>query len=56
MYFLIFFLLKINLQENILNLQLKDTWHKEVKLDLENETMEIPKYEGYYYHITIFKW
>jgi hypothetical protein len=30
-----------------LKLQLEDEWYKEVKLELENEVMKIPKYEGY---------
>ena len=39
--------LKTNLWENILKLQLEDEWYREVKTGLENEVMNIPKYEGY---------
>ena len=39
--------LKKNLQEKILKLQLNNEWYKEVKVELENEVMKVPKYEGY---------
>ena len=39
--------LKTNLWEKILKLLLEDEWYREVKTELENEVMKIPKYEGY---------
>ena len=39
--------LKTNLWEKLFKLQLKDEWYKEVKLELENEVIKVPKYEGW---------
>ena len=39
--------LKMNLRENILNLQIDDDWYKEVKDDIRQNTMMLPKFEGY---------
>jgi hypothetical protein len=39
--------LKTNLRENILILHFEDEWYKEVKFDIENKVMQIPKYAGY---------
>jgi hypothetical protein len=39
--------LKMNLRENILALQIDDDWYKEVKDNIRQDTMMIPRYEGY---------
>jgi hypothetical protein len=39
--------LKTNLRENILALQINDDWYKEVKENIEQDTMMVPKFEGY---------
>jgi hypothetical protein len=39
--------LKMNLWENILALQIDDDWYKEVKDNIRQDTMMIPRYEGY---------
>jgi hypothetical protein len=39
--------LEINLRENILALQIDDDWFKEVKVNIEIDTMMIPRYERY---------
>jgi hypothetical protein len=40
--------IKTNLLENILSLQIDDKWYKEVKDSIGQDTMIIPRYEGYY--------
>ena len=40
--------LKTNLRENILALQIDDDWYKEVEDNIRQDTMMIPRYEGYY--------
>jgi hypothetical protein len=39
--------LKTNLRENILALQIDDDWYKEVKDNIGQDTMMVPRYEGY---------
>jgi hypothetical protein len=39
--------LQMNLQENILTIQFDDDWYKEVKETIEQDTMMVPKFEGY---------
>jgi hypothetical protein len=39
--------LKTNLRENILALQIDDDWYKDVKNSIGQDTMMVPKYEGY---------
>jgi hypothetical protein len=39
--------LKTNLRENILSLHIDDDWYKEVKDNIEQDTMMVPKFEGY---------
>ena len=39
--------LKTNLRENILTIQIDDDWYKEVKENIGQDTMMVPKYEGY---------
>jgi hypothetical protein len=39
--------LKTILLENILALQIDDHWYKEVKANIEKDTMMVPKFEGY---------
>jgi hypothetical protein len=38
---------KMNLREKILTLQIDDEWYKEVKNNIGQDTMMVPKYEGY---------
>jgi hypothetical protein len=40
-------LLKMNLRENILALQIGDDWYKDIKNNIGQDTMMVPKYEGY---------
>jgi hypothetical protein len=50
--------LKTNLRENILTLQIDDDWYKEVKNNIGQYTMVVPRYEGYsleYDGLLIFK-
>jgi hypothetical protein len=37
----------MNLQENILSLQIDDDWYKKAKDNIEQDSMMIPKYDGY---------
>jgi hypothetical protein len=37
----------MNLRENILELQIDEYWYKEVKDNIRQDTMVIPRYEGY---------
>ena len=39
--------LQTNLREKVLTLQLDDDWYKEVKNFLEQNTMMVPRYEGF---------
>jgi hypothetical protein len=39
--------LQMNLCENILNLQHNDEWNKEVKVFIRQNTMMVPKFEGF---------
>ena len=39
--------IKTNLQENILALQIDDDWYKNVKDSIGQDTITVPKYEGY---------
>jgi hypothetical protein len=39
--------LQMNLRETILTLQINDDWYKEVKNNIGQETMMVPRYEGY---------
>jgi hypothetical protein len=39
--------LQMNLQEKILTIQFDDDWYKEVKETIEQDTMMVPKFEGY---------
>jgi hypothetical protein len=39
--------LKMNLQETILELQIDDDWYKQLKDNIRQDTMMIPRYEGY---------
>jgi hypothetical protein len=42
--------LKMNLRENILALQIDDDWYKEVKDNIGQDTMMVPRYEGYSFY------
>jgi hypothetical protein len=37
----------MNLQENILSLHIDDDWYKEFKDNTRQDTMMVPRYEGY---------
>jgi len=39
--------LKTKMRERLLNLQVEDTWYKEVIKIFKEEEMVVPKYEGY---------
>jgi hypothetical protein len=39
--------LQMNLRENILTIQIDDDWYKEVKENIGQDTMMVPKFEGY---------
>jgi hypothetical protein len=39
--------LQANLRENILTIQFDDDWYKEVKEIIEQDTMMVPRFEGY---------
>jgi hypothetical protein len=39
--------LQTNLRENILTIQFDDDWYKEVKENIGQDTMMVPKFEGY---------
>jgi hypothetical protein len=39
--------LKKNLREKIITLQIDDDWYKEVKYNIEQDTIIIPNFEGY---------
>jgi hypothetical protein len=39
--------LQMNLLENILTIQFDDNWYKEVKENIGQDTMMVPKFEGY---------
>jgi hypothetical protein len=39
--------LQKNLRENILTIQIDDDWYKEVKENIGQDTMMVPKFEGY---------
>jgi hypothetical protein len=39
--------LKMNLREKILTLQIDDDWYKEVKKNIGQDIMMVPRYEGY---------
>jgi hypothetical protein len=39
--------LKTNLREKILTLQIDDDWYKDIKNNIGQDTMMVPKYEGY---------
>jgi hypothetical protein len=39
--------LQTNLRENILTIQFDDDWYKEVKENIGQDTMLVPKFEGY---------
>jgi hypothetical protein len=40
--------LKMNIWENILALKIDGEWYKEVKYNIRQDTVIIPRYEGYY--------
>jgi hypothetical protein len=39
--------LKMNLQEKIVTLHIDDDWYKDIKSNIGQDTMMVPKYEGY---------
>jgi hypothetical protein len=39
--------LQANLRENILTIQFDDGWYKEVKEIIEQDAMNVPRFEGY---------
>jgi hypothetical protein len=39
--------LQMNLRENIITIQFEDDWYKEVKENVRQDTMMVPKFEGY---------
>jgi hypothetical protein len=39
--------LQMNLREKILTLQCHDDWHKEVKYFIRQNTMMVPRFEGF---------